>query len=201
MHDKYCYESIEMALHDRDILRTMAFGMAGRLARRRQPLGHQVRQGETDPRRHRLDRGLQDRRRVPLLRQLRRSRRQHRRVDRFHVHEQGPEVPDLPQRGSHAIGADHHVERGVRQSTGQHARRPAARASRSRPAPIRRTARTRMACCAAALSVAKLPYDDCQDGISLTISIVPTALGTQGGALRAPVERARRVLRRRTAST
>jgi len=29
MHDKYCYERIEMALHDRDILRTMAFGMAG----------------------------------------------------------------------------------------------------------------------------------------------------------------------------
>lgn len=29
MHDKYCYESILMAFHDRDILRTMAFGLAG----------------------------------------------------------------------------------------------------------------------------------------------------------------------------
>jgi len=29
MHDKYCYERLEMALHDRDILRTMAFGLAG----------------------------------------------------------------------------------------------------------------------------------------------------------------------------
>ena len=29
MHDKYAYESIEMALHDRDILRTMACGIAG----------------------------------------------------------------------------------------------------------------------------------------------------------------------------
>lgn len=29
MHDKYFYERIEMALHDRDILRTMAFGIAG----------------------------------------------------------------------------------------------------------------------------------------------------------------------------
>ncbi|MGE4351436.1 MAG: formate C-acetyltransferase [Bdellovibrionales bacterium] len=29
MHDKYSYEKIEMALHDRDILRTMACGIAG----------------------------------------------------------------------------------------------------------------------------------------------------------------------------
>ncbi|PTV96538.1 formate C-acetyltransferase [Rhodobacter aestuarii] len=29
MHDKYAYERIEMALHDRDILRTMATGIAG----------------------------------------------------------------------------------------------------------------------------------------------------------------------------
>ncbi len=29
MHDKYCYERIEMALHDREIIRTMACGIAG----------------------------------------------------------------------------------------------------------------------------------------------------------------------------
>ena len=29
MHDKYCYERIEMALHDKDIIRTMACGVAG----------------------------------------------------------------------------------------------------------------------------------------------------------------------------
>ncbi len=29
MHDKYCYEALQMAFHDRDILRTMACGVAG----------------------------------------------------------------------------------------------------------------------------------------------------------------------------
>jgi formate C-acetyltransferase len=29
MHDKYCYERLELALHDREILRTMACGIAG----------------------------------------------------------------------------------------------------------------------------------------------------------------------------
>jgi formate C-acetyltransferase len=33
---------------------------------------------------------------------------------------------------------------------------------------------------AALLSVAKIPYDDAEDGISLTLSVVPSALGNEG---------------------
>ena len=41
---------------------------------------------------------------------------------------------------------------------------------------------------AAMLSVAKLPYDDAEDGISLTISIVPASLGTEEERItRAPI--------------
>ena len=29
MHDKYCYERLQMAFHDRDVYRTLACGMAG----------------------------------------------------------------------------------------------------------------------------------------------------------------------------
>ena len=36
---------------------------------------------------------------------------------------------------------------------------------------------------AALLSVAKIPYDDAEDGISLTLSVVPTALGTEAERL------------------
>ena len=44
------------------------------VARRRQPVGDQVREGEADPRRARAHRRLQDRGRVPVLRQQRRPR-------------------------------------------------------------------------------------------------------------------------------
>ena len=43
---------------------------------------------------------------------------------------------------------------------------------------------------AALMSVAKIPYDDAEDGISLTLSVVPAALGSEAGPHR-PAGRAR----------
>jgi formate C-acetyltransferase len=110
-----------------------------------QPVGDQVCEGEADPRRARPHRRLRDQRRVSVLRQQRRACRRpgaHAGVD---DDEQDPRVPDLPRRDAHAVGADDHLERGLRQGHRQARRTGAARASRSRPAPTRRTAATRTA--------------------------------------------------------
>ena len=121
------------------------------LARRRQPVRDQVRQGEAGARRARDHRRLQDRRRVPVLRQQRRPRRRHRQDAGVDDDEQDPQVPDLPQRGRTRNRCSRSPP------TSSTARRPATRrtaagrASRSRPARTRRTAATRTArwrpCC------------------------------------------------------
>ena len=143
MHDKYAYERIEMALHDYAPLRTMAFGMAGLsvVADSLSAIKHA--QGEGDPRRDRArDRLRRPRASFPMF------GNNDNRVDQIatlggqHLHDQAPEAPDLPERGPHPVDPHHHLERGVREGDGQHAGRPARRASRSRRAPTRCTAGT-----------------------------------------------------------
>ena len=70
------------------------------VGRGRQPLGDQAREGPGRPRRHRPDHRLQDRGRLPAVRQQRQPRGPPRVLGRHHVHEQAAEVPDLPERRS-----------------------------------------------------------------------------------------------------
>ncbi len=58
MHDKYAYESIEMALHDKEVYRTLGCGMSGLSIAADSLVRHQVRQGLPD-----LQQGRQDPRR------------------------------------------------------------------------------------------------------------------------------------------
>ena len=177
MHDKYAYERVEMALHDYAPLRTMAFGMAGMsvvadsLSAIRYAKVRVVRDATG------LVTDYQTEGTFPFF------GNNDNRVDQLavvagqHLHEQTAKVPDLSQRDPHTVGSDHHLERRVWQG------RPATRlmdagvASRLRQAPIPMHGRDSHGIHAAAASVAKIPYRDAADGISLTTSLVPTGLG------------------------
>ena len=178
MHDKYCYESLEMALHDRDILRTMGFGIAG-LSHAADSLAA-IKYAKVKPIRD--DTGLN--------------------ID-FAVEGEFPCYGNSDDRADNiAIWIASTFMNMVRkyptyrnavhtQSVltitsnvvyGKHTgNTPDGRRKGEPFAPGANPSngKDRHGALAAALSVAKLPYDDCQDGISLTLSIVPTALGTQ----------------------
>lgn len=182
MHDKYAYERLEMALHDTEILHTMACGIAGL----------SVATDSLSAIRHATVRPVRDERGTA--------------VD-FEV------TGDFPTYGNNDDAADaiavelveSFMEKVRRHPTyrdavhtqsvltitsnvvygkatgntpdGRRAGEPFA------PGANPMNGRDRHGVVAAALSVAKLPFDEAQDGISLTVSVTPDGLG------RTPAER------------
>jgi formate C-acetyltransferase len=178
MHDKYCYESLQMALHDRDVLRTMACGIAG--------LSHAVdslsaiKYAKVKPVRD--DSGLivdyitegeyplygnnddsVDNIAVMLVSKMMSKVRQYP-AYRGAVHTQS------------VLTITSNVVYGKATGTTPDGRQ---KGEPFAPGANPSNGRDTHGALSTMLSVAKLPYEEAQDGISLTLSVVPTALGSE----------------------
>ena len=175
MHDKYFYERLEMALHDRDILRTMAFGIAGLsvVADSLSAIKYAKVRAIRDETGLVVDYVIEATARSgPAVRQQRRPGGRHRGRSRDTLHAEDPQAPDLSQRDAHPVRADHHVQRRLRQGTGN---TPDGRRKGEPfgPGANPMHGRDSHGWLASCLSVAKLPYQDALDGISYTVSVAP----------------------------
>jgi formate C-acetyltransferase len=178
MHDKYCYESIEMALHDRDVLRTLACGIAGlshaadslsaiKYAKVRpvrdergimvdfQTEGEFPFYGNNDDRADDIARML-----VSLVMNKIRMYPSYRNA----VHTQG------------VLTITSNIVYGRATGTTPDGRK---KGEAFAPGGNPSNGRDTHGALAALMSVAKIPYDDAEDGISLTLTVVPSALGTE----------------------
>lgn len=177
MHDKYCYERLQMALHDRAILRTMACGFAGlsvvadALSAMKYARVHVVRDpasglavdyhvegdfpkyGNNDDRADELARWCCE----TFMAKLRRQKTYRESVPTQSILTITSNVVYGKKTGNTPDGrkAGHPFAPGANPMHGRDTKGAAA----------------------AFASVAKLPYSEAQDGISYTFSIVPAALG------------------------
>ncbi|HMO28672.1 formate C-acetyltransferase [Enterovirga sp.] len=182
MHDKYCYEAVEMALHDRDILRTLACGIAGlshtadslsaikyaKVTAIRDETGLVVdyavegefpKYGNNDDRVDSIAEMLV----TTMMNKIR----------QFDTYRDALHTQSVLTITSNVV----YGKQTGNSPDGRRAGVPFA------PGANPSNGADTHGWMAAMLSVAKLPYDDAEDGISLTISVVPTSLGSESERL------------------
>ena len=178
MHDKYCYEAIEMALHDRDVLRTLACGIAG-LSHAADSLSA-IKYATVKPVRD--ERGIivdfktegefpcygNNDDRADALAQMLVSMVMNK-IRRYPSYRNAVHTQSVLTITSNVV----YGKATGNTPDGRKKGEPFA------PGANPSNGRDTHGALAALMSVAKLPYDDAEDGISLTLSVVPTALGSE----------------------
>jgi len=183
MHDKYCYESLEMALHDRDILRTLACGIAG-LSHAADSLSA-IKYAKVKPVRD--ERGIMvdfktegefpyfgnnDERADEIARML--VSMMMTKIRKYPSYRNAVHTQSVLTITSNVV----YGKATGNTPDGRKKGEPFA------PGANPSNGRDTHGALAALMSVAKIPYDDAEDGISLTLSVVPTALGSESDRIK-----------------